>query len=345
MKKVLNFFAVIFMTTFLFSAQNSLAQTPCPSITPDCTDTIESSLVMSVPDFPECIVTVNYKLNICQGVFKVYDIRIEDFATDMCSGWINYILDIYFNQGEIAYQSYIRVFNNRLGSIILDELALSVASQPDPSPFYCGTLGAKTITGNYYPGGCISSCIGQKKGKYLLRQISCKGDLCCGSSKTYCVDPQTNQPVLIFASDIDTTGTCTSAPLSDCPKIDGVTWVGASPCFATCTGKTKKVQGGGDNEKAFSYVPLKRVSAKLGNNYLSAKLFPNPVHDVINVYFETPFIGKVSIFNLSGQLLSEKEVENGAFTKFDTSDFTKGTYVLSFRDQNGKTITDKFVVQ
>ena len=182
MKKVINFFTVIFMATFLLSAQNSLAQSSCPPDAFGCTDEIETASVMSVPGFPECIITVKYKFRVCQGVFQVYDTQIQEFDFDMCSEWINYLLELYFGEGgEVAFQSYIRKLNKEIGGIILDELAQSVALQGDPAPYYCGT-GVKTITGSYYPGGCISTCIGQKEvgGQLIYRQVSCKGDLCCG---------------------------------------------------------------------------------------------------------------------------------------------------------------------
>jgi Secretion system C-terminal sorting domain len=337
------FVAINFVTLLLFFANTSFAQTSCPPKTAGCTDEITTTSLVSVPNFPQCVLTVEYKLWVCQGVFQVYDVKIRDFDFDQCSEWIGYILNLYFVEGEISYQSYIRKFNKAIGSQILFEIAQNVANQADPSPYYCGT-GVSTITGSFYPGGCISQCIGQLPNKKLVySQVACSGDLCCGFSTSYCIDPKTNQPIVLSGKTEQVGGACKSISITDCPKIDGVVWKLKSPCFPTCEGKGNKSTKD-DESDTFVSVPLQRVSKNAGGNYVSVKLFPNPTHDYLNLFFETKFSGTVSLLNLSGQLLQNIEVSDGNFTKLDVSNQVKGTYILSFRDKNNNIVTEKIII-
>jgi hypothetical protein len=347
MKKIIfsNFrFLVItnFTIVLLLFANITFGQTACPPKTPGCTDEITTTSLVSVPNFPDCVLTVEYKLRVCQGVFQVYDTQIQSFDGE-CEEWILYILNLYFVEGELAYQSYIRNFNKAIGSQILFEIAQNVANQVDPSPYYCGT-GVKTITGSFYPGGCVSQCIGQISNKKLIyRQISCAGDLCCGFSTSYCIDPITNEPVTLSETTQQVGGTCKSNTIAECPKIDGVVWKLKSPCFPTCEGNGNK-SSKDNKEELFVSVPLHRISKNIGGNFVSVKLFPNPTHDYLNLFFETKFSGTVNLFNMSGQLLQSTEIKDGNFTKLDVSNQVKGTYMLSFRDTNNNIVNEKIII-
>ncbi len=325
------------------SSNAAIAQTSCLSDEPGCSEVLTTTSVVSVPNFPDCVLGVEYKVRVCQGVSQVYDVQIQSFDGEQCEEWILYVLDLYFVQGELAYQSYIRKFNKAIGNQILDEIAQTVANQQDPTTYYCGT-GVKTITGSFYPGGCVSQCIGQLPNKKLVyRQVSCSGDLCCGFSKIYCVDPNTNQPVVLEEKTEQVGGACKSIALSDCPEIDGVVWKLKSPCFPTCEGKGKKEANNSD-DYTFVSVPLQRMAKNIGGTYVSVKMFPNPTHDYLNLFFETKFSGTVNLLNMSGQLLQSVKITEGNFIKLDVSNQVKGTYMLSFKDTNNNLVTEKVII-
>ena len=337
-------FLTIFVFVLLSSANVLFAQTQntCPPTTTGCGKVFNTISLIAVPGFPECKLSVAYDFRICQGVFQIYNVKIAEIDYIGCEAWLVFAYKLFGSQDELAKQLYVRKFNKAIGSQLLDELAQNVAMQQDPTPFYCGT-GANTIAGSFYPGGCVSTCIGQlPNGKLVFRQVSCKGgDLCCGLKRTYCISPKNNQPILLSET-TEETGSCSSISLSDCPVVDNVVWGSKSPCFPTC--EPKGTDARDEDSTPFVSTPLHRVSKNIGGNYVSVKLFPNPTHDCLNLFFETKFSGKVTLLNLRGQALQTAEITDGSFTKFDVSNQVKGTYILLFEDSNNNTSTETIII-
>jgi hypothetical protein len=72
-------------------------------------------------------------------------------------------------------------------------------------------------------------------------------------------------------------------------------------------------------------------------------IVPNPVLNEANLIY-SGFINRVSIFNLTGQLMSEnKDINSNAF-RFSTQTMNAGIYVYRMIDNNGKNITGRFTV-
>lgn len=63
------------------------------------------------------------------------------------------------------------------------------------------------------------------------------------------------------------------------------------------------------------------------------KVFPNPTMAMIYFQTDTNLIDeKISIFNLSGQLISQKQIKGD--NALDLSELSNGIYLIQFRDKN-----------
>lgn len=70
-------------------------------------------------------------------------------------------------------------------------------------------------------------------------------------------------------------------------------------------------------------------------------VYPNPTTDMLNVSYND-IISEVSIFDLSGRQILEKEV-NQLSTVLETVRLSSGTYLLKVQTQNGESSTVKFI--
>lgn len=77
------------------------------------------------------------------------------------------------------------------------------------------------------------------------------------------------------------------------------------------------------------------------NISLDLKIYPNPANDKINV--ESPNMKKVSIFNLMGVQIENKEV-NDDYTIVNTAQYPQGTYILKVENNDGRIGYSRFVV-
>lgn len=77
------------------------------------------------------------------------------------------------------------------------------------------------------------------------------------------------------------------------------------------------------------------------NVSLDLKIYPNPANDKINI--ESPNMKKVSIFNLIGVQIENKEV-NDDYTIVNTNGFPQGTYILKVENNDGRIGYSRFVI-
>jgi hypothetical protein len=70
-----------------------------------------------------------------------------------------------------------------------------------------------------------------------------------------------------------------------------------------------------------------------------AKLYPNPCADYLQI--SNQVIGKISILNLQGQLIVERDYHNS----IDVSELPSGFYFLSWKESNGQSYVERFSVQ
>jgi Secretion system C-terminal sorting domain len=72
-------------------------------------------------------------------------------------------------------------------------------------------------------------------------------------------------------------------------------------------------------------------------------IVPNPVFDEANVQYDG-VINRFSVFNLSGQLVSEAQAVNSSFLKFSTQNMGSGIYIYRIVDERGKNTSGRFTV-
>lgn len=89
---------------------------------------------------------------------------------------------------------------------------------------------------------------------------------------------------------------------------------------------------------------LLQVSALVSTvelDLVNLKIYPNPTKDVLNISYND-LISKVTIFDLSGRQIFDKEV-NDLSTVVSTDNLSKGTYLLKVQTQKGESSIVKFI--
>ena len=74
---------------------------------------------------------------------------------------------------------------------------------------------------------------------------------------------------------------------------------------------------------------------------LDLKIYPNPANDKIHI--ESPNMKKISIFNLMGVQIENKEV-NDDYTFVNTNEYSQGTYILKVEKNDGRIGYSRFVI-
>ncbi|MDN3725190.1 T9SS type A sorting domain-containing protein [Aequorivita sp. SDUM287046] len=91
----------------------------------------------------------------------------------------------------------------------------------------------------------------------------------------------------------------------------------------------------GDNKLAWYKNDRLGISENEVNNYL---VFPNPTNGILHIKSKLP-ISQISVFNLLGQLIEEKQ----NIAQIDLSKVEAGVYLLKIEDENGNSQTHKIV--
>jgi hypothetical protein len=76
---------------------------------------------------------------------------------------------------------------------------------------------------------------------------------------------------------------------------------------------------------------------------LKANAFPNPATEVLNIELNEEFAGKVVVYNLSGSLILEENI-NGKLHQINTSTLATGNYIYKLMNENTIFAQGKFVV-
>jgi len=79
------------------------------------------------------------------------------------------------------------------------------------------------------------------------------------------------------------------------------------------------------------------------NTYTNAafSLYPNPAKDIVNIKLSEGIeFNNAKIFDLNGKLVAEPKINHSTFS---VQNLSIGTYIILFRDQNGKDYSQKFI--
>jgi len=78
-------------------------------------------------------------------------------------------------------------------------------------------------------------------------------------------------------------------------------------------------------------------------NKISAKIYPNPVVNLLQIESEIPFAGSIQVYDVSGKLVLQKKTQNTKDFQLDITSFPAGLYLLKVTN-NGETLfLDKFI--
>ncbi|MEZ4930903.1 MAG: T9SS type A sorting domain-containing protein [Saprospiraceae bacterium] len=67
-----------------------------------------------------------------------------------------------------------------------------------------------------------------------------------------------------------------------------------------------------------------------------ATLFPNPASEYLNIDFKEPFSGQIFVYNLNGQSVISKKLENSKAERVDLQNCLTGTYLVVLRNDSGQ---------
>ena len=73
-------------------------------------------------------------------------------------------------------------------------------------------------------------------------------------------------------------------------------------------------------------------------------LYPNPATDILKIETGTDVIDRVSIYDISGKLISEKNDVNSTRTFFNTNGLPSGLYIIEVVGDDGVPSRDKVIV-
>jgi hypothetical protein len=75
------------------------------------------------------------------------------------------------------------------------------------------------------------------------------------------------------------------------------------------------------------------------NQNVNFSMFPNPVKDYLNISFSRKGDQHIEIYNILGNKVLVKDIENADFARISFTNFQRGRYIVMYRSENGKVIT------
>ncbi len=91
-------------------------------------------------------------------------------------------------------------------------------------------------------------------------------------------------------------------------------------------------------------VSLPETETKSSTNIL--RTYPNPATSAVNLQWDKQRSGVLQIYNSNGKLVLENQIRNGQSLFIETGHWTKGFYLVEFKDgRSGELFSTKFVLQ
>ncbi len=78
---------------------------------------------------------------------------------------------------------------------------------------------------------------------------------------------------------------------------------------------------------------------------VEARVYPNPVKDVMFIEFEKPMSGEITLLNVQGQLVAKQNVDNTNRIQLSVSQLPEGIYVYRFADHSGNAVSSGKVMK
>ena len=75
----------------------------------------------------------------------------------------------------------------------------------------------------------------------------------------------------------------------------------------------------------------------------SLTLRPNPANNFVDIFFDSPQTGEITIYTIDGQRLAVHRVDNKNYRRIPVDELSVGLYILSMRSSDGTVSTDRFV--
>lgn len=96
-------------------------------------------------------------------------------------------------------------------------------------------------------------------------------------------------------------------------------------------------------ETSVSFSPILAVEPRESN--LLWKIYPNPVNDYLDIEFKNSTTGILKIFNLKGQSVHTAELKANKTYSVGSSIWPSGSYIISIKNVNGSTMSQKVIKQ
>jgi hypothetical protein len=206
---------------FITASLTIYSQTDCFPNQPGCTE-IATDLqdVIVLPNYPGCPITVTYDLRVCQGESQIANVSVglpDDGGA--CGVLIMDALEALFSGNQLNSETFLKNFwsavETEIADILWETTLASVGT--NTQLLYCSD-GLTTFTAGFYRGSCVSFCFSRdpELGDLNIDLVSC-GQTCCVKRRAYCLDPSTEELVLVETTEQVNEGECILLDRPECP--------------------------------------------------------------------------------------------------------------------------------
>lgn len=258
------FFVMAFLLLFShlsWSQESPVFELDCDNGAPSCGEWQDAVSQVSIPEFPGCLLTVEYQFRQCpfpaETQFRNWQIvssstipSSDPTQAPLQCGFIDFFLTgTSLGDDEPISDEMIERLRNievQITRKIIEVSAIGFVATGGASSIRCDQNNFFQ-TNSFLRGSCEASCFGLRSDGDLLepifRNATC-GPSCCPLIIKYCVDENGDIQVIeetrtateaaeeAFCNDLY--GEFTPAGIQVCPDIPGVQWLSTSPCFPSC---------------------------------------------------------------------------------------------------------------
>ena len=346
-----------FLTVSIFVSCYTAAFSQGCQPPPNCTDQIQTSIVMDVPGYSngDCKILLSYKETVCgNGEINIYDFVYMPLGN--CGDFSARITT------DAQFVRNLDVMAGRQAADFIADQAI-YGQGATPSNFNCNGTAPKVVSVSYFRGGCITIWRGSttvattipsairkviKKdllpGEFpflflelsifvnqsVLATVAC-GDGCCKLKRSYC-----NNNGLLSATEttVGANPAGTVCPIAVPPPPSdflpgNVVWRSSSPCFVIC-----------DN------IPIQsKVIKNTIQSTETTMVFGNPINGNLVLNFLQETNGTIEIQDIDGRIQRQVSVNQDKSISIDLYSIPVGVYFVVLKHSDGRIETKKLVNQ
>lgn len=87
-------------------------------------------------------------------------------------------------------------------------------------------------------------------------------------------------------------------------------------------------------------IDMNNVSVINEMESASVRVYPNPIHDIVNISLDKGHLSKIELFTMTGRLICTMELNSSIYT-INIGDYVSGVYLMKVFNQNNDVISTK----